>query len=334
MSRKRWWLAAALALVVGAVVGGVSLAKDHVPGNAAFVYGDRVVTKAELNRRIDALRALYGITEPKSAAKRDEFRRSAAKSYAVTLILERQAKQAGIVISEKKTRDLLDKLIDAQFGSRDSFIEALGNVGTSERAVLDELRRQAATIALRKDVVGKATISDAFLKSSFERRKNQLGTPQQRRLKNIVVATRSDASQVAQRLRSGESVDALAAAVSVDESTRETGGDLGYLTAAQLERAVAQAAFGVEKGEVYGPVKASHGWNVGVVAAIRSAQPADFDAVRAPLRKQLAQEQETVKWSRWLAKVIHDADVHYAKAYEPADPDAPPPLGGPTEGSQ
>jgi peptidyl-prolyl cis-trans isomerase C len=322
MSRGRWWLAAVLAVIVGVVVAVVTLTRSHVPDDAAFVYGDRVVTKAELNKRIDALRALYGVTEPKSAAKRDEFRRSAAKSYAVTLILERQASDMGVVISEKKTRDLLDKLIDAQFGNRDSFIGALGNVGTSERAVLDEMRRQV-------------TISEAFLKSSFERRKDELASPPQRRLKNIVVGSRGEATQVAQRLRVGESVDALAAAVSIDESTRETGGDLGYLTAGQLERPVAQAAFGVGKGQVYGPVKASHGWNVGLVAGIRPSQPADFDAVRVPFRKQLVQEQESAEWSRWLAKVIRAADVHYAKAYEPADPDAPPPLdGAATEGPQ
>ncbi|MFL6089598.1 MAG: peptidyl-prolyl cis-trans isomerase [Aeromicrobium sp.] len=334
MSRSRIWLIAALAVVVGMVVAVVVLTRPDVPKDAAFVYGDRVVSKAELNRRIDALRALYGITAPKSAAKRDDFRRDAAKSYAVTLILEHKAKEAGITVSEKKTRDLLDKFIDAQFGNRDSFIEALGNVGTSEHAVLDEVRRQAATLELRKKTVAGVKISNAYLKSSFERRKGELATPQQRRLKNIVVGSQKDALQVAQRLRAGESVDALAAAVSIDESTRTTGGDLGYVAAGQLERPVAQAAFSVHEGEVYGPAKASHGWNVGVVAAIRPSQPADFDAVREPFRKLLLQEQQSLVWSRWLAKAIHEADVHYAKAYAPADPDAPPPLETPKEGNR
>jgi parvulin-like peptidyl-prolyl isomerase len=148
------------------------------------------------------------------------------------------------------------------------------------------------------------------------------------------VESRGEAAEVAKRLRAGESVDNLAAAVSIDESTRETGGDLGYLSASHLQREVAQAAFDVRKGQVYGPVKASHGWNVGLVADVRPSQPADFEAVRAPFRRQLVQEQESATWSRWLAKVIRAADVHYAKAYAPADPDAPPPLDGATQGSR
>ena len=329
MTRNRTWLAVVVAAIVAVVAVVVGLTRDSVPDNAAFVYGDRTVTKAELNKRVDALRALYGIQAPNSAKERDEFRRSAAKSYAVTLILDDEARDRGIVVSEKRARDLLDKLIEAQFGSRGAFVQALGDVGTSERAVVEEIRRQAVTLALRKKVVGKTTISDAFLKASFERRKGQLAAPEQRRLSNIVVETRAEATAVAQRLKAGEPIAAVTADSTIDESTRQSGGDLGYLSESQLEASVAKAAFSVREGQVYGPAKSRHGWNVGIVAAVRPGQPADFGAVREPLRKQLVTEQESLTWTRWLGQAIRDADVTYAKAYEPADPDAPPPTAPP-----
>lgn len=326
MNKSRMWLAAIVAAIIAAVVAIVVVTRPSVPDNAAFVYGDRVVTKSELNKRIDALRALYGITPPKSAKDRDKFRRSAAKSYAVTLILDREARDLGVRVSEKKARDLLDKFIDTQFGNRDAFIEALGNVGTSERAVLNEIRRQGVTIELRTKVIGKVTISDAFLRTSFERRRAELATPERRRLSNIVVPTAKEAQRVVTRLAAGESIEAIAAEVSIDESTRKVGGDLGNLSADQLEQPVATAAFNAKKGEVYGPVKGSHGWNVGVVASVIPGKPADFAAVKNAFRTQLQQEQEARTWSDWLAKVIREADVQYADAYRPADPDAPPPL--------
>jgi len=326
MSKSRVWLAAILAAIIATVVAVVVLTRPSVPENAVFVYGDRVVTKGELNKRIDVLRAIYGITAPKSAKDKDRFRRSAAKSYAVTLILDQKARDMGVRVSEKKARDLLDKFIDTQFGNRDAFIESLGNVGTSERAVLNELRRQGVTIELRTKVIGDVKISDAFLKSSFDRRKAELATPEMRRLNNIVVRSKDEAQSVAQRLAAGESVDAIAAEASIDESTRKAGGDLGYLAASQLEVPVARAAFGVKQGQVYGPAKGSHGWNVGVVTAVTPPKPADYVDVKDAFRKQLQQEQEVRTWSDWLAKVIREADIHYADAYRPADPDAPPPL--------
>ncbi|HKY58571.1 MAG TPA: peptidyl-prolyl cis-trans isomerase [Aeromicrobium sp.] len=326
MSKSRVWLAVIVVTIVAVLVAVVSLTRQSVPAGAAFVYGDRVVTTAELNKRIDLLRALYGITAPKSGKDRDRFRRSAAKSYAVTLILDRKAQELGVRVSEKKARDLLDRFIDTQFGNRDTFVEVLGNVGTSERAVLNELRRQGTTIELRTKVIGKITISDAFLKSSFERRKAELATPERRRLNNIVVPTRDEAQRVAEQLAAGEPVEAVAAAASIDEATRNNGGDLGYLVAAQLEDPVAKAAFGAEKGQVYGPAKGSHGWNVGVVAAVAAPQPAKYAEVKGAFREQLRQEQAVRTWSDWLAKVIREADIRYADDYRPADPDAPPPL--------
>ena len=326
MSKSRVWLVVIVAAIAAAVAVGVALTRPSVPEGAVFVYGDRVVSKTELDKRVDVLRALYGITAPKSAKDRDTFRRSAAKSYAVTLILDQKARDMGIRVSEKKARDLLDKFIDTQFGNRDTFIQALGNVGTSERAVLGELRRQGATIELRTKVIGKVTISDAFLKSSFDRRKAELATPERRRLSNVVVSSQAAAQDVARRLAAGESVATIAAEESIDESTRKAGGDLGYLAAAQLEAPVAKAAFSVQKGQVYGPAKGSHGWNVGMVTEIAAPQPARYADVKTAFRKQLKQEQEVRVWSDWLAKVIHEADIQYADAYRPADPDAPPPL--------
>lgn len=326
MNKSRVRLAIIVATIVAALVAVVTLTRPSVPEGAAFVYGDRVVSTAELDKRIDVLRALYGITAPKSEKDRDRFRRSAAKSYAVTLILDRKAREMGVRVSEKKARDLLDKFIDAQFGNRDTFIEVLGNVGTSERAVVNELRRQGATIELRTKVIGKVTISDSFLKSSFERRKDELAVPELRRLNNVVVQSEAEAEEVANRLAAGESITTIAAEVSIDEATRKSGGDLGNLSAAQLETPVAKAAFGARKGAMYGPVEGSHGWNVGVVAEVTAPRPAKYADVKDAFRKQLQQEQEVRRWSEWLGKAIREADIHYADAYRPADPDAPPPL--------
>jgi peptidyl-prolyl cis-trans isomerase C len=338
MSRNRLWLAAAVALIVATVGAVVALTRTTVPEDAAFVYGDRVVSKAELNKRIDALRALYGISAPKSAKDRDKFRRSAAKSYAVTLIIDHEAGKRGIRISEKRARDLLDRLIESEFGTREAFIEGLGDVGTSERAVLDEIRRQGVMIELRTKIIGTVKISDAFLKSSFERRRATLGTPEQRRLANVVVPTRAEANRVLARLIAGESIETVAAEVSIDESTRTKGGDLGLLPAARLEDSVAEAAFNVKRGDVYGPARSSHGWNVGIVTDVVPGKQATFAEVKDSFRAQLQQEQELQIWTKWLAKVIKDANVHYADAYRPEDPDAPPPLtqatAAPIEGSQ
>ncbi len=332
---RRWPLIAGALVALVALIAGILFAtRSSVPDDAAFVYGDQVVTKSDLGKRIDALRALYGISAPKGAKQRDTFRRTAAKAYAVTLILDDQAEKMDIKVSDKKARDLLDRYIDVQFGNRDEFVRMLGSVGTSERAVLTEIRRQAATMEMRRKIVGKVTVNNAALRAAFDRRKASLAIPEQRQLHNIVVPTKSEADSVAARIRAGELVATLAAEVSIDSASNKAGGDLGFLSQDQLETAVGRAAFSARKGEIYGPVKGEHGWNVGVVGDIRAPQPADFAVMGEAFRTQLVQEQENARWTSWLTKVIRDADVQYAKAYRPADPDAPPPLGQSPLGGQ
>jgi peptidyl-prolyl cis-trans isomerase C len=59
---------------------------------------------------------------------------------------------------------------------------------------------------------------------------------------------------------------------------------------------------------------------------VSAPRPATYGEVKDAFRKRLQQEQEVRKWSEWLGKAIREADIHYADAYRPTDPDAPPPL--------
>jgi peptidyl-prolyl cis-trans isomerase C len=321
-------LVALVVAVVAAMVGGVAASADdsHVPDGAALVVGDDVVTVKELDQRIDALRALYGIVPPKTGKELERFRRDAAKSVAVSMILDRQEVRRGIRISDKQARDALDRYIVQQFGEggRADFVRALGNVGTSERDVLDELKRQLAVQRLMKDVVGTVSISDAELAAEFERRKADLGIPERRTVQNIVVADEAGAQVALHRLEKGESIRAVAADVSIDESTKDKGGALGAVAREQLEPAVGRAVFGTPKGGYYGPVKGQFGWNVGTVTAIANPVPADFARDGAAFRAQLEAETRDDRWTSWLTDRIRAADVRYADDYRPAHPDAAP----------
>ncbi|MGH2601298.1 MAG: peptidylprolyl isomerase [Thermocrispum sp.] len=62
--------------------------------------------------------------------------------------------------------------------------------------------------------------------------------------------------------------------------------DLGALSADQLEKEYAKAAFETGEGELFGPVKTQHGWNVGRVTKIIPGEPAKFDAVKDDLNER------------------------------------------------
>jgi peptidyl-prolyl cis-trans isomerase C len=327
--RGRAILAVILVLLLGGGAGGYFwYSATALPDGVAFRVGDRNVTVDELDREVDTLRALYGIQAPTDPAKLDGFRRDVAKSYAVSIILDNAAADAKIVIADKMAQDTLSRFIEQQYGSgsdaHDKFVQALGTVGTNEQAVLTEIKRQLAINQLFTQTAGTPQISDADLRAQFDQRQAQLATPERRDLRNIVVSSQAEADQVATGARAGTPFPTLAQQRSLDGSTKDNGGELGVVTASQLDAGYAKAAFAAPVGTVFGPVQTQYGWNVGMVVQSMPPTPAVFDQVKDNLRQQLQLERQLGTWRHWLSDTIVKADVTYADAYRPADPDAAP----------
>ncbi|NKQ57732.1 parvulin peptidyl-prolyl isomerase [Amycolatopsis sp. K13G38] len=329
--RGRWIALAVVALLAAAGGGGYYWYQStQLPAGAAFEVGGRVVSIDELNQEVQTLRALYGVQPPTDEAKLDGFRRDAAKSYAVSLLLDQAARDANVTVADKTARDTLTKFVSRQLGdgpdAQHQFVQALGDAGTSEQAVLDEIRRQMTVSQLFNQITAGTTVSDDEVRSAFTTRGAQLATPEKRQLSNIVVSTKEQADQVVADLRGGTPFSAETQRYSVDGSTRDKGGDLGEVAANQLDKTYADAAFAAQPGQIFGPVQTQYGWNVGQVVHVVPATPAVFDQVKDQLKQDLVLEKALGTWRNWLAQRISDGHVRYADAYQPADADSPPPL--------
>lgn len=329
LGRREWTALVATLAVLGGGLTWWLAGRDDLPDGAAFRIGDQVVTAKEVDRRVDALEALYGVTEPTGRSERADFLRDAAKSMAVQLMLQDEARERDVVVPAKEVDDTLQQLVEQRYpdGGRTAFVAALGALGATEEQVRREIADQLLVSKLFDDVAGDVAVDDAELADTFEERKADLGTPVRRSLRNIVVADRATAQAVVRRLRQGTPFAQVARSVSLDTATRDRGGLLGPVASADLEKAYAQAAFAAPVGRVFGPVKTQHGWNVGLVERQLPAAPASLADVRDALRRTVLAEKSLSRWRSWLRTVITGHDVTYADAYRPADPDAVPDLG-------
>jgi peptidyl-prolyl cis-trans isomerase C len=334
--RARIVVAAAVLVAVAAAGTGYVLSRAGLPEGAALQVADRLVTEQELERRTEILQALYGIQRPSDADGLDRFNRDVAKAIAVSMVLDGAARERDIVVSDKYARDILTRFIEQQFpeGGRDAFVQALGTFGASERDVLDEIKTQTAVGDLFEQITADVEVTDADVRLAYEQRRGELVTPEQRRVRNIVVTSRSEADTVLEQARSGADFAALVQQHSVDGSTRDAGGDLGLVTADVLEQEYAATAFTVGAGEYFGPVQTRNGWNVGQAAEVVAAAPLSFEQAQERVRQELWVERSSGTWRPWVSEQIRRADVEYAARYRPADPDAAPqvPEVGPLPG--
>lgn len=330
--RGRVVLTIALVILLAAGTGGYFWVREHtVPGDAAFAFGDRVVSTAELDRYVDSLRSLYGVKVPSDEQQRDQFRRATAKAYAVSLILTGEAKERGVTVSGKTIDTAIEQFISAQGldakGGRAKFVRALAQEGTSLHAVREEFRTQYLMVNLYRKVTTDQPVSEREIADAFAKHKEQLATPERRRLANIVVADERQADQVLAELRGGGDFGAVAERVSIDASTRDRGGELGEVAKDQLEAGYGKAAFRSAQGSLFGPVHTRNGWNVGKVLGVTPGRPAELAALKTSIRNDLKLEKRLAQWRKHITRQIHAADIEYADAYRPARPDAPPVTG-------
>jgi peptidyl-prolyl cis-trans isomerase C len=299
-----------------------------LPEDAALSYDGQVVTQTQLADRVHLLGALYGVKEPTGTRARDTFRRDVAKAVAVSLILDKAATKRHIVISDKSARDTLAAMVKGQLGSdpEAAFTKLLGEFGVNENDVLAELKRQQAIARLFKSVTKKTVdgVTADEVRSYFDKDPGRFAVPEQRNLRNIVVASQKDASAVLVRARGGENFGRLAQQTSLDGATRTKSGELGTVTEAQLDPTFGRSAFAAHAGGLFGPVKSAHGWNVGLVRKVLPRKATTYASVQDQVEDAVRSERGLVAWRHWLGAEIKDAHVTYAAKYLPAHPDSPP----------
>lgn len=331
-----------VALVLALVAGGAVLAWQQrgLPDDVAVRVGERDVTRAQLTERARSVKALYGVEQPEAGSKRATFRRDLAKSEVLAVMVDRAAAQRDIEVADAKVQETLDRYIATQYGEgeagRTAFTQALADAGTSEKAVRTEVRRQLVVSLLYDAVTAKvAAPTAAEVDAAYAKRSCLFRTGPQRRLANIVVATREEGEDVLRRVRGG-SFAAVARDTSLDGSSLEQGGDIGFVTREQLEEEYAVLAFGTPVGGVFGPVETRHGWNVGrVVAAKPAAQQPRAEAEKS-LAELLTVERRSKVWKDFIRAQLRLAAAEYADDYRPADPVGPPAGlagGGPATGA-
>lgn len=126
------------------------------------------------------------------------------------------------------------------------------------------------------------------------------GDVPQVRSRHILVATEAEANTILTRLGSGEDFAALAAQFSLDATSRESGGDLGWFAQEELvDPALATIAFSLEPSQIAGPIPTTLGYHI-IQTLERSSLPLPEER-----KAQVAQRQ----FEDWLASLVAAANI-------------------------
>ena len=121
--------------------------------------------------------------------------------------------------------------------------------------------------ALEGQVRAQAEVSADAVRAYYEANADQFRTPGRRKARHIVVATEAEARDALAAVRGGARFAAVAGERNVD-TTKKTGGDLGWVPRGLMVSVFEDLLFATERGQVGGPVRTSQGWHVVLVEDI------------------------------------------------------------------
>ncbi|MCC7464294.1 MAG: peptidylprolyl isomerase [Gammaproteobacteria bacterium] len=196
----------------------------------------------------------------------------------------------------------------------DNLVRAEAVAQQAEKEGLDKTGDTAAQLFLTRLQVLEAAKSEAYLKDKkatddevrAEYDKRVAAMPKtQYKARHILVSSEEAGKSIIAQLKKGAKFEDLAKAASL-ESSKSSGGDLGWFNASGMVKPFADAVAALKKGEVTAaPVKTQYGWHVIRLDDTRETPVPPLDQVKSQVEQLVLQE----KWKAYGDDLVKSATV-------------------------
>lgn len=319
---------AALLFVSPLCRGALAAGPEVIDGIAAVVRLDGapngdVITYSEVR----------GLSAPKERLLHDQYKGEElvakikqARSEALKDLIDRQLivqafKKEGYQIPDHYLDQRVQDIIRENFnGDRNTFIKTL----QAQTFTLGEFRKmeneKMIVQAMRhKNVEVNTMVSPNKIEEYYRTHAAEFTSKEQVKLRMIMIpASTSDhagqkamAEEILSKLVNGAEFDRMAQIYSED-STRDLGGDWGWVDRGTLTAPLEKIAFNLKLGKVSNIVEVSGNYYILKVEDRRGGVTRPFSEVRDEIEKKLISDETQAKQERWLASLRQKA---YIKMY-------------------
>ncbi len=211
------------------------------------------------------------------------LRRQVLNDMIDQVLIEQAAEDMGVVVEADEVEDRMAEFIE-ELGGDEAFETSLEEAGTTREDVFEMERASLVGRRMLEEIATDVPSTAEFL-----------------RARHILCASAEACQQARLRIQSGEDFETVAEEVSEDETSRERGGDLdwvtrGMLLSSQLEEAI----FGQQPGQLSEVVETDLGYHV-IEVVDRDAERELPEAQRTQLKERALLE--------WLAEQREEADI-------------------------
>jgi peptidyl-prolyl cis-trans isomerase SurA len=299
--------------------GALAAEPEVIDGIAAVVNSD-VITYSQL-RALSApkeklLRSQFRGEE--LAAKIKEARTAALKDLIDRQLIIQSFKKEGYQIPDHFLDEQVKQIIQENFGGdRNTFVKTLQaqnyTLGEFKKTELEKMMVQAMR---SKNAKLETLISPTRIEDYYRKHRVEFTSKEQIKLRLIMIparasdqaAQKSMAEEILSKLVNGAEFERMAQIYSED-STRDLGGDWGWVDRGTLAAPLENVAFNLSPGKISNIIDLGGNYYILKVEDKRGGETQPFAQVRDQIEKKLIQEEAQNKQERWLASLREKAFI-------------------------
>jgi peptidyl-prolyl cis-trans isomerase SurA len=264
---------------------------------AAAIVNGSVVTDLDVDQRLNLALAASGTRLPPDEQQR--LRAQVLRNLIDEKIQIAEAKEHEVTIDDKTVADYFVQVSKNFRQSPDEFSEFLKTNGSSRQSLLDQIRAEMAwSRLLRRRVEPLVNVGDDEVQSIINKLKASKGKDEYHLSEIFLPATTENeadvltmTTRILEQIKRGGSFVVFARQYS-EASTAALGGDRGWVSAAQLDAALAAPIATLERGQIAGPIRAPGGYYLILMNEKRKTLAAD------PLDSTLTLKQVSIPFSQ------------------------------------
>lgn len=291
--------------------------EEFLDGVAAIVNGN-VVTISEVREAVRSRErtALGGCGMVGDQEKLQSLRNLVTRELVDRQLILQEFRKRELVIPPGVVEGQIRKIICENFGGNRS---ALVHTLWSQHGTLDQLRK-AETDRIAILAMHQENIKDDFVTSPvqvwqyFRKNRSSYTTPERVKLRMIVLREGSSsgdslvgrgnkkavAEEIHAKLIGGEKFDHMARVYSEDTSTRDSGGDWGWIGRTTLNADLSDLAFSMRSGEISPVTSIGDAHYILFVEAHKRASVKRIEEVRDEIERFLVRQERARTQERWL----------------------------------
>ncbi|CAN5386399.1 peptidylprolyl isomerase [soil metagenome] len=294
---------------------------ESVNGIAAIV-NDKVITYSEVREVVEPrerlLRSQYSGQE--LVKKITELRKAALQDLIDRQLIIQAFEKEKLAIPPHYIDEQVDEVIKENFGGdRHAFIKTMEAQKYTMSKFRDLERQKIIVQAMRaKNVKSNLIIPPGKVEEYYRKHRELFSSKAQVKLRMIMIpghpgsgsgeAQTSMAEEIRAKLITGADFDKMAQMYSED-STRDLGGDWGWIDEKTLSEPLASVAFSLKPGEISKVVDVGGNHYILKVEARQGGEVKPLKEVRKEIEGRLRQEQAQEMQEHWLASLRSKAYI-------------------------